>query len=142
MSEPQQNFRQATVGAASPDTSATLQNAVGQMTAYLQTHAFSHGDATNAAYLHSYLQLQAQARLLAFMDMFSYAWRHHAAGCVAGSVDAEVQSFVSRRTRALSWNRTAGVEKKRTHTQCNGVNHEREHNCNATNQHYFRPTLR
>jgi DHA2 family multidrug resistance protein len=70
MSERQQNFRQATVGAASPDTSATLQNAVRQMTAYLETHGFSHGDAANATYLHCYLQLQAQARLLAFMDCF------------------------------------------------------------------------
>src|ERR1700733_14558045 len=61
-------YHQATVGAASPSTSAWVHDAVGQMSAYLQAHGFSHSDALSAAYLHTYQQLQAQARLLAFMD--------------------------------------------------------------------------
>jgi DHA2 family multidrug resistance protein len=70
MSERRQNFHQATIGAASSGTSAALQNAVRQTTAYLQSHGFSHADAASAANLHYYQQLQEQARLLAFMDCF------------------------------------------------------------------------
>jgi MFS transporter, DHA2 family, multidrug resistance protein len=43
---------------------------VQQTTAYLQTRGFSHGDALAAAYAHYYNQLEAQTRLLAFMDCF------------------------------------------------------------------------
>src|SRR3984885_5938160 len=68
MTDRRENFHQATVGAASPSTSAWVHDAVGQMSAYLQAHGFSHSDALSAAYLHTYQQLQAQARLLAFMD--------------------------------------------------------------------------
>ena len=70
MTDRRENFHQATVGAASPSTSAWVHDAVGQTSAYLQAHGFSHSDALSAAYLHTYQQLQAQARLLAFMDCF------------------------------------------------------------------------
>jgi DHA2 family multidrug resistance protein len=70
LSERRQNFHQATIGAASSGTSAALQGSVKQATAYLQSHGFSHADAASAANLHYYQQLQAQARLLAFMDCF------------------------------------------------------------------------
>jgi DHA2 family multidrug resistance protein len=70
MTERRENFHQATVGAASPQTSAWLQNAVRQTAAYLQSAGFSQADALRAAYAHCYEQLHAQARLLAFMDCF------------------------------------------------------------------------
>ncbi len=70
MTERRQNFHQAIVGAASPQTSAWLQNAVRQTAAYLQSAGFSHADALRAAYARCYEQLHAQAQLLAFMDCF------------------------------------------------------------------------
>jgi DHA2 family multidrug resistance protein len=70
MSERRQNFHQATIGAACSGTSAALQDAVRQTTAYLQSHGFSHADAAIGANLRYYQQLQEQARLLAFMDCF------------------------------------------------------------------------
>jgi DHA2 family multidrug resistance protein len=70
MSERRQDFHQTTIGAASPGTSAALQDAVRQTAAYLQWHGFSHADVASAATLHYYQHLQKQARLLAFMDCF------------------------------------------------------------------------
>jgi len=70
MSERRQNFHQSTVGANVASSSGTLRTAVQQTAAYLQTHGFSHADAMNAAYGRYYGQLQAQTRLLAFMDCF------------------------------------------------------------------------
>jgi DHA2 family multidrug resistance protein len=70
MTERRQNFHQATVGANLPASSPWLRTAIDQTTAYLQTHGLSHADAVTAAYAHYYAQLQAQTRLLAFMDCF------------------------------------------------------------------------
>ena len=70
MSERRQNFHQSTVGGNLPASSPWLRNAIQQTTAYLQVHGFSHADALNAAYARYYNQLQAQTRMLAFMDCF------------------------------------------------------------------------
>jgi DHA2 family multidrug resistance protein len=70
MSERRQNFHQATVAANLPPSSPYLQQAIKQTTLYLQTHGFSHADALTAAYARYYSQLEAQTRLLAFMDCF------------------------------------------------------------------------
>ena len=70
MSERRQNFHQSTVGANLASSSGTLRSALQQTAAYLQAHGFSHADALNAAYARYYDQLQAQTRLLAFMDCF------------------------------------------------------------------------
>ena len=70
MSERRQNFHQSTVGANLASSSGMLRGALQQTAAYLQTHGFSHADALNAAYARYYDQLQAQTRLLAFMDCF------------------------------------------------------------------------
>ena len=70
VSERRQNFHQARVGSNLTSSSATLQDAVRQTTAYLQVHGFSHADAVSAAYARYYDQLTAQTRLLAFMDCF------------------------------------------------------------------------
>ena len=70
MSERRQNFHQATVGANLAPSSGSLRTAIQQTAAYLQSHGFSHTDALSAAYARYYDQLQAQTRLLAFMDCF------------------------------------------------------------------------
>jgi DHA2 family multidrug resistance protein len=70
VSERRQNFHQATVGSSLNPSSHYLQQSVRQTAAYLHTHGFSHADALNAALARSYSQLQAQTRLLAFMDCF------------------------------------------------------------------------
>jgi MFS transporter, DHA2 family, multidrug resistance protein len=70
VSERRQNFHQATVGSNLNPSSHYLQQSVRQTAAYLHTHGFSHADALNAALARSYSQLQAQTRLLAFMDCF------------------------------------------------------------------------
>jgi MFS transporter, DHA2 family, multidrug resistance protein len=70
MSERRQNFHQATVGSNLTASSPWLRTAIQQTTAYLQTHGLSHADALNAAYARYYNQLQAQTRMLAFMDCF------------------------------------------------------------------------
>jgi MFS transporter, DHA2 family, multidrug resistance protein len=70
MSERRQNFHQARVGTNLSSSSHYLQQGVKQTAAYLQSHGFSHVDAVNAAYARYYDQLQAQTKLLAFMDCF------------------------------------------------------------------------
>jgi len=70
VSERRQSFHQATVGANLSTSSPFLQQAVQQTSVYLQSHGFSHADALAAAYAHYYNQLEAQTRLLAFMDCF------------------------------------------------------------------------
>jgi DHA2 family multidrug resistance protein len=70
MSERRQSFHQSTVGANLSASSPFLQQAVRQTAAYLQSHGFSHADSLSAAYAHYYNQLEAQTRLLAFMDCF------------------------------------------------------------------------
>ncbi len=70
VSERRQNFHQARVGNNLSGSSHYLQQAVNQTAAYLQAHGFSHADALSAAYARYYNQLEAQTRLLAFMDCF------------------------------------------------------------------------
>jgi DHA2 family multidrug resistance protein len=70
MSERRQNFHQTRVGDTLPASSPGLRSAIQQTTAYLQAHGFSHADALGAAYARYYNQLQAQTRMLAFMDCF------------------------------------------------------------------------
>ncbi len=70
MSERRQNFHQSTTGAALPLSSPWLQSTIQQTAAYLQIHGLSHADALSAAYARAYAQLQAQTRMLAFMDCF------------------------------------------------------------------------
>ena len=70
MSERRQNFHQSIVGANLTPSSPTLHQYVQQTAAYLQSHGFSAIDATSAAYARFYNQLEAQTRLLAFMDCF------------------------------------------------------------------------
>ncbi|SDF48871.1 DHA2 family efflux MFS transporter permease subunit [Terriglobus roseus] len=70
LAERREDLHQSNVGSWLNGSSAALQNAVQQTTAYLQTHGFSHADAVSAAYARIYGQLQAQSELLAFMDCF------------------------------------------------------------------------
>ncbi len=70
MSERRQNFHQSIVGGTISPDSALLQQRVRSMTAYLQSHGFSHASAVAGAYGRVYSQLQAQTQLLAFMDCF------------------------------------------------------------------------
>jgi len=70
MSERRQNFHQSVVGANLAPSSGPLRSAMGQTAAYLRVHGFSQADAMSAAYARYYGQLQAQTRLLAFMDCF------------------------------------------------------------------------
>jgi MFS transporter, DHA2 family, multidrug resistance protein len=70
MTERRGNFHQATVGAAIPSDSPQVRDAVGRTAAHLQTFGYSRADALSAAWSHYYQQLQAQSRLLAFMDCF------------------------------------------------------------------------
>jgi MFS transporter, DHA2 family, multidrug resistance protein len=70
MSERRQNFHQSVVGGNLAPSSSSLQSAIKQTVAYLQSQGFSHVDALHAAYLRYYNQLEAQTRLLAFMDCF------------------------------------------------------------------------
>jgi DHA2 family multidrug resistance protein len=57
-------------GANLTASSPSLQSAIKQTVAYLQVHGFSQADALHAAYARYYNQLEAQTRLLAFMDCF------------------------------------------------------------------------
>jgi DHA2 family multidrug resistance protein len=70
MSERRQNFHQSVVGANLTSSSFPLQQAIHTMTEYLRQHGFSSFDATRAATLYYYTQLENQTRLLAFMDCF------------------------------------------------------------------------
>jgi DHA2 family multidrug resistance protein len=70
MSERRQNYHQTTVGANLSASSPSLQHAVQQTAAYLQTRGVSQSDASKAAYAHYYDQLLSQTRLLASMDCF------------------------------------------------------------------------
>jgi DHA2 family multidrug resistance protein len=70
MSERRQNFHQARVGNAFAPSSGPFRGAIEQTTAYLQVHGFSHADAMRAAMLRYYGALEAQTRMLAFMDCF------------------------------------------------------------------------
>ena len=70
MTERRVNFHQSTVGTSLPASSPLLRNSVSATAAWLESRGLSHADAVTAAYAHVYQQLQAQARLLAFMDCF------------------------------------------------------------------------
>jgi DHA2 family multidrug resistance protein len=70
MSERRQNFHQSVIGANLTSSSFPLQQAIHTMTEYLRQHGFSSFDATRAATLYYYTQLENQTKLLAFMDCF------------------------------------------------------------------------
>jgi DHA2 family multidrug resistance protein len=70
VTERRQNFHQATIGTNVAASSPWLQNAIKQTAAYLHTHGMSPSDSVAAAYARYYDQLQAQSKLLAFMDCF------------------------------------------------------------------------
>jgi MFS transporter, DHA2 family, multidrug resistance protein len=70
MSERRQNFHQARLGNNIDSSSHYFQQAIHQTAAYLQSHGFSSADALKAAYARYYAELEAQTRLLAFMDCF------------------------------------------------------------------------
>jgi MFS transporter, DHA2 family, multidrug resistance protein len=70
MSERRSNFHQSIVGSNLPPSSTALQQQVSRSAAFLRARGFSPSDALSAAYSHYYGQLQAHARLLAFMDCF------------------------------------------------------------------------
>jgi DHA2 family multidrug resistance protein len=70
VSERRQNFHQATIGNNISASSPWLRNAINQTAAYLRTHGMSQADSVSAAYARYYDQLQAQSKLLAFMDCF------------------------------------------------------------------------
>ena len=70
MSERRQNFHQSVVGANLTSSSFPLQQAIGTMTEYLHQHGLSQFDASRAAALYYYTQLEHQTKVLAFMDCF------------------------------------------------------------------------
>ena len=70
MSERRQNFHQARTGNTLTASSGALQSSISQTADYLQVHGFSHVDAVRAATLRYYNQLEAQTKMLAFMDCF------------------------------------------------------------------------
>ncbi len=70
MSERRQNFHQSIVGGNLTASSETFSQYVKQTAAFLQSQGFSQIDAASAAYARFYNQLEAQTRLLAFMDCF------------------------------------------------------------------------
>ena len=70
MSERRSNFHQSIVGSNLSASSTALQQQVSQSAAFLCARGFSPSDSLSAAYSHYYGQLQAHARLLAFMDCF------------------------------------------------------------------------
>jgi DHA2 family multidrug resistance protein len=70
VSERRQNFHQSVVGANLTASSGQLQQAIHTLAAYLNQRGFSPSDATRAATLHYYIQLENQTKLLGFMDCF------------------------------------------------------------------------
>lgn len=75
LSERRQSFHQSVMSANLPVSGAWLQESIRRTTNYLMQQGYSHADAVKAAYLNSYQQLDAQTRLLGFMDVFrAIAW--------------------------------------------------------------------
>ncbi|HEY0161599.1 MAG TPA: DHA2 family efflux MFS transporter permease subunit [Edaphobacter sp.] len=70
LSERRQSYHQSVMSANLPASGAWLQDAVRRTTNYLMSQGYSHADAARAAYLHYYQELDAQTRLLGFMDVF------------------------------------------------------------------------
>jgi DHA2 family multidrug resistance protein len=94
ISERRQNFHQSIVGANLTSSSVQLQQAIHTLAAYLNQHGFSPSDATRAATLHYYMQLENQTKLLGFMDCF------HLVGCI--TLAAAPLVFFIRRFKASS----------------------------------------
>ncbi|HEY8996895.1 MAG TPA: MFS transporter, partial [Edaphobacter sp.] len=75
LSERRQSFHQSVMSANLPASGAWLQDSIRRTTTYLMQQGYSHADAVKAAYLSYYQQLDAQTRLLGFMDVFRVlAW--------------------------------------------------------------------
>ncbi|WP_263409812.1 DHA2 family efflux MFS transporter permease subunit [Terriglobus tenax] len=70
MSERRQNFHQERLGSNLTASGGALQQTVHQITSYLQAHGMSAADATSGAYAQVYAMLEAQTRMLGFMDCF------------------------------------------------------------------------
>lgn len=70
VSERRQSLHQTRTGDTLAASSGGLQQAVQSTAAYLHSHGYSAADSLRAAYLHYYEQLDAQTRLLGFMDCF------------------------------------------------------------------------
>lgn len=69
-SERRQSLHQTRTGDTLAASSGQLQQAVQSTAAYLHAHGYSAADALRASYLHYYDLLDAQTRLLGFMDCF------------------------------------------------------------------------
>ena len=70
MADRREDFHQSRIGAHVTASAPWVQQRVASVTAFLQSHGYSHADAVSAAYGRVYAQFQAQARFLAFMDCF------------------------------------------------------------------------
>ncbi len=70
VSERRQNFHQSVVGGNLTSSGQGMQQQVQSLASYLTTHGFAKADAMAAAYARVYGQLEAQTRLLSFMDCF------------------------------------------------------------------------
>ena len=70
MSERRADLHQSRVGDHLTTSSGPLQQAIRQMSAFLEQRGYAHADAMSAAYNHYYTQLVDQTRLLGFMDCF------------------------------------------------------------------------
>jgi DHA2 family multidrug resistance protein len=70
VSERRQDFHQSVTGGNLTPSSGGLQQSIRETAAYLAAHGYSQVDATQAAYLRYYNQLEQQTRLLGFMDCF------------------------------------------------------------------------
>jgi DHA2 family multidrug resistance protein len=70
VSERRQNLHQSRVGDTLSASSGNLQQAIRQTALYLNAHGFSQADSMGAATARYYAILEAQTRLLGFMDCF------------------------------------------------------------------------
>ena len=70
VSERRQSLHQTRTGDTLAASSGGLQQAVQSTAHYLIEHGYSQADSLRAAYLHYYQELDAQTRLLGFMDCF------------------------------------------------------------------------
>ncbi|MDE1176268.1 MAG: DHA2 family efflux MFS transporter permease subunit [Edaphobacter sp.] len=70
LSERRQSYHQSVMSANLPASGAWLQESIHRTANFLMSQGYSKVDATRAAYLSYYQQLDAQTRLLGFMDVF------------------------------------------------------------------------
>jgi DHA2 family multidrug resistance protein len=70
LSERRQDLHQSRVGDTIAASSEGIQQSIRAMASYLTAHGYSAADSMQAATLHYYNQLEAQTRLLGFMDCF------------------------------------------------------------------------